>query len=92
MFLLAWRCLWNVNVSILEGFNHGVDNCLPKGLPVSSQHLKGLVLVLIQSKRILASEGQDVFLELEVNAGCLSILLLRLEFTGGKPKVFGVVQ
>lgn len=81
-----------MDVSVSEGFDHGMDDCLPEGLPVSSQHLKSLVLVLVQPKRVLASKGQDVFFELEVNARCFGILLLCLELAGGKPEVLGVMQ
>jgi hypothetical protein len=61
-------------------------------LPVRARFLKGLVLVVVESKGILASQREDFFVHLEVDSGRLHFICLVAVHGGVMTEVFGVIQ
>lgn len=62
-------------------------------LPVLGEHLLALSLMGVESERVFAGEGEDVFFELEEDTcGFDVVCVLSLEFAGGQAEVFGVVE
>ena len=80
-----------VELRLAQGFLNGQEDVPPEGLPVDLGELECLVVLVEEAEGVLAGEGGESLLHLEVDPSCFYLALLIGVPRGALAEVFGAI-